>query len=426
MRTGTPARARPAPWPARLPRALPLSLSSTIVHKQSFFKSVPLYPLISVIKKLQILRRSQSQRARNWKERFKHGEHGEKGSALSSAIIGLVQEEERGLLKVQILMFENNGEDSELDYDKYGKEMLVLRPGTSTLQVLRVRVLLETLTALGTPQRRQQKLDLACANVERWAREAHGGANDPPAKQTLVVVCSGDWGQVAHKLSRRFGKTFACLNMANAYHFGGGYDYGTAAQEENMFRRTDCHFADALLGEGNRGQKGNYPEDAVHLLNGKHGRVYLDVKPRVCIRGPEEHLKPLGQMEASGDIGYQWLKDDQVFPFYELRAAAHDLRRGAQFSWEECRKRIDAQLDTLAEAGIKHVVLSAFGCGAFQNPSDKVAICYRQALEDRPADQFKVVAFGIFHGGVKKDNFGPFAKELSKLPYPKFAVSNHY
>ena len=28
--------------------------------------------------------------------------------------------------------------------------------------------------------------------------------------------------------------------MANAYLFGGGYAHGQVAQEENMFRRTDC------------------------------------------------------------------------------------------------------------------------------------------------------------------------------------------
>ena len=48
---------------------------------------------------------------------------------------------------------------------------------------------------------------------------------------------------MTQKLTKVYGETFAVLNMANAYFPGGGYDEGMPAQEENMFRRTDCHFA---------------------------------------------------------------------------------------------------------------------------------------------------------------------------------------
>ena len=53
-------------------------------------------------------------------------------------------------------------------------------------------------------------------------------------------VLPGDWGDVTLALTKRHGRTFAVLNMANAYSFGGGYAHGQVAQEENRFRRTDC------------------------------------------------------------------------------------------------------------------------------------------------------------------------------------------
>merc|ERR550525_1439711 len=93
------------------------------------------------------------------------------------------------------------------------------------------------------------------------------------------------------------------------------------AQEENMFRRTDCHFS--LDPDPKRGEMDPhsrlYLQRETDLLNGKHGKVYLDAQnPRVCIRGSEDR--------RSRDLGYRWLEEDEIFPFYELRAAAVDLR----------------------------------------------------------------------------------------------------
>lgn len=82
------------------------------------------------------------------------------------------------------------------------------------------------------------------------------------------------------------------------------------------------------------------------LISGKNGKIYLDTKQqRICIRGPEDRTKP--------NLGYQWLADDEVFPFYELRSAAQDLRGGIPFNDKETRRRIAAQLDTLIASTIE-------------------------------------------------------------------------
>ena len=65
------------------------------------------------------------------------------------------------------------------------------------------------------------------------------------------------------------------------------------------------------------------------------------------------------------------------------------------------------QLDTLIEKGVRHAVLSAFGCGAFMNPAERVAAAYRAELEKR-ATHFDVIAFGIFHAGYGPNNYAPF------------------
>mmetsp|Transcript_20709 Transcript_20709/g.60231 ORF Transcript_20709/g.60231 Transcript_20709/m.60231 type:complete len:235 (-) Transcript_20709:288-992(-) len=201
---------------------------------------------------------------------------------------------------------------------------------------------------------------------------------------------------------------FAVLNMANAHVPGGGYTEGCVAQEENMFRRTDCHFSidrndeETVRRRSANGFDGDveYTPSMTRLLSGAEGRVYLDAaSPRVCIRGPEDRTRD--------DLGYDFLPEDRIFPFYELRAAAVDLRGGGRYDDDEMRKRIAAQLDTLTAAGVRHAVLSAFGCGAFCNPARDVAGVYREEIEKRSAD-FDVLAFAIFHAGYGPDNFTPF------------------
>jgi hypothetical protein len=187
------------------------------------------------------------------------------------------------------------------------------------------------------------------------------------------------------------------------------------AQEENMFRRTDCHFA-IVRGTFMKSHDA-YKDEHSDLLNGKNGKVYLDTaKPRVCIRGQEQIRKENGMTQVIQ--WYEPLPVDRVFPFYELRAAAVDLRPTEKnptktYDHKETEKRVAAQLETLISENVRHVVLSAFGCGAFENPADRVASAYHEALRTRHK-YFDVVAFAIFNAGYGPHNFAPFKKEFAK------------
>lgn len=257
----------------------------------------------------------------------------------------------------------------------------------------RREVLRETVRAFREADPPDRYHRLAGRNLERWRGQAQGSA------PTLHVL-PGDWGEVAHAMTRSFGRCFAVLNMANAHVPGGAYVEGAVAQEENIFRRTDCHFAVTDAEYDRRADR--YRPGMTRLLTGRDGRVYLDVEtPRVCIRGPEDRSAP--------DLGYAWLPDSEVFPFHELRCAAQDLRGGRPFDEADARRRIAAQLDTLMHHGVRHAVLGASGCGAFRNPTRRVAELYREEIEERRAS-FRVLVFAIFPAGYSPDNFGPFAQ----------------
>jgi hypothetical protein len=191
--------------------------------------------------------------------------------------------------------------------------------------------------------------------------------------------------------------------MANAYKPGGGYLEGYTAQEENIFRRTDCH--EALEDSEMAPDKNRYTREMSRLINGEDGRVYLDTEnPRVCFRGPE----------VSGGHGYELLPDDEVFHFYELRSAAVDLGDGSPFDPDEARRRIRAQLDTLREAGVRRAVFSAFGFGAFRNPASEVARLYREEIQKEADGGLEEVVFAVFHAGYGPDNFAPFTEVFGR------------
>ena len=169
------------------------------------------------------------------------------------------------------------------------------------------------------------------------------------------------------------------------YVRGGAYIEGAWAQEVNIYRGSDCHF-DIRDDEYDR-EADRYRPHMTELISGVSGRAYLDARhPRIWIRGSEATDQP--------NLGYRWLEENEVFPFYELRSAAQDLRRGGLFDAAIARRQIAAQLDTLIEAKIRHAVLGAFGCGAFRNPADEVAAIYRQEIERRQ-DSFYIIAFAI-------------------------------
>ena len=255
-----------------------------------------------------------------------------------------------------------------------------------------LRETLDTFTSAEPPNKYQV---LAASNLQRWKDET-----SQAKAQGQVRILAGDWGEVTGALTREHGVCFAVLNMANAYVPGGGYVEGSPAQEENIFRRSDCHFY--VTDREYNVQLDRYLTEMTRLISAEDGLVYLDTEhPRTCIRGPEDRSKP--------DLGYPWLPEHEIFPFFELRAAAKDLRDGSDFDPDEARHRIAAQLNTLRVNGIRHAVLGASGCGAFRNPSREVARIYKEELDARRAD-FALIAFAIFAAGYGPGNYAPFAE----------------
>tara|TARA_B110001452_G_scaffold254198_1_gene245547 strand:- start:17446 stop:18528 length:1083 start_codon:yes stop_codon:yes gene_type:complete len=273
----------------------------------------------------------------------------------------------------------------------------------------------------------------AARNVARWAGlTAH--TSERPARRVLLV--SGDMLETACKLTKEYGRVFAVLNMANAVHPGGGFATGSAAQEENMMRRTNIvpKLNDpSKLRWDEHGNVPIYTKEMTDLLNAKHGVVGCD-DPGETISPRQMHIVIRGrEVFEDDDLGYRFLTEGEVFPFYELRAAAVNLNRYKPASLGETQlecihnemyHRVNAQLWTLVQRGIRHVVLSAFGCGAFGNDPTKIATIYAELLKQPPyVDAFDVVAFSIFFAGFGANNAFVFqeAFKQSSLSFESYS-----
>jgi uncharacterized protein (TIGR02452 family) len=77
--------------------------------------------------------------------------------------------------------------------------------------------------------------------------------------------------------------------------------------------------------------------------------------------------------------------------------------------------RIERVLAVAAHHGHTHLVLGAWGCGAFGNDPEKVARWFRQSLEGPFAGVFDRVVFAILDHWMDRRNIAPFERELGAM-----------
>eukprot|EP00392_Amoebophrya_sp_AT5.2_P014670 g14831.t1 len=232
---------------------------------------------------------------------------------------------------------------------------------------LRVSALIDTIYGL-TIDRANMPMyhKKAAENLKIFRANALHPITDSSAPPEVRVIM-GDSLATAQYLTKYYGEQFAVLNMANARNVGGGVNRGAAAQEENIFRRSDCLLT---VDQNQLGpDPAHYNKKTRDLIWGKNGKalltrpfiilpsamycnsksvsngrgrvvlvmfgadssvdeigttqVYLDTDhSRVCVKDVEEQRGKYGDPET---LGYRWLDSSEVFPFYELRAAAANV-----------------------------------------------------------------------------------------------------
>lgn len=206
--------------------------------------------------------------------------------------------------------------------------------------------------------------------------------NTFPKYETEVKVVNNDCLYEAKKLIDE-GLKPAVLNMASFHTPGGGVINGSAAQEENIFRRTNIfkslyqfnHIGDNY---GIKQKEERYP------LDYNYGGIYT---PKVFV------------FKGSDDVDYKLLDEPFYVDVITLPAVKNpSMKNGKIVPWVETtiKNKIKQILNIALENKNDSLVLSAFGCGAYGTPPEQMAKFFADVLaSEKYQGLFRVIHFAI-------------------------------
>ena len=199
-----------------------------------------------------------------------------------------------------------------------------------------------------------------------------------------VEICDEDCVVVAARCCQEGGTSVWLLNMAAASTPGGGARSGCNAQEEHL-----CRCSNLLPHLEHAAAEGKYP---LH-------RWYGEVPDfRILVHEKIEFFKH--------PRDYRTLRRQDRFEIGVLTAAAEKVR-GERKLGPNAERFIGWLLDTAIMQGCTHLVLSAWGCGAFGQCPHAVAKCFQQNFAKITHVKLKVI-FAILDDHNSTDNLAAF------------------
>lgn len=178
------------------------------------------------------------------------------------------------------------------------------------------------------------------------------------------------------------GKRPLALNFANGISPGGGFLHGARAQEEVLCRSSALYLT--------------LNSDPMY---GAHACRPLPDSTDWAILSPDV---PVFRDDAGNPLDDPWTLS------FLTCAAPYAPLVGASRSAELLQRRIHRTLAISRAYGYTHLVLGAWGCGAFGNDPLRTARDYRAALEGEFAGAFSEIIFAITDWSQERRFLGPF------------------
>ena len=226
-------------------------------------------------------------------------------------------------------------------------------------------------------------------------------------QNTRFSVIEADCLEVAELLLKA-GFNPCVLNMASRQNPGGGVVNGSGAQEENLFRRSNL-FASLYQFAHYAQRYGITKSEKQYPLDRNCGGIYSQ---NVTV------------FRSSENTGYALLDS----PFQVSIVSVPALNRpeleevGGQYRIvrdliEPTKDRMRTILLIAGKYGHNALVLSAFGCGAFCNPPEHIALLFKEVFAEAEfQNRFALAVFAIINDNNSNrahnpnGNFEPFRK----------------
>lgn len=211
----------------------------------------------------------------------------------------------------------------------------------------------------------------------------------------LINVTNCDTLKAAYNLYKKDKRNVLVMNFANATHAGGGYLTGSVAQEECLCRQSTLYASISSKKAQEMysfNDKKRLPFDSDYMLLSKNVEVFRDSNNELL---------------------------DKSFVTSVLTIPAPNLfGRAADETQEDIdlmmKHRIRNFFTVAIEFGYKHLVLGAWGCGAFGHDARKVAGYFKQLLfEDGFKDYFDTIEFAVLDTTYTKYNYHSFLEVFS-------------
>lgn len=193
------------------------------------------------------------------------------------------------------------------------------------------------------------------------------------------------------------GKKVAVLNFANN-HTVGGAPYSAGAQEESLCRCSTLYACLLAMKEKFYDRHISQFENREIDYMGNDDLIYT---PDVVVFKTDERTDPIMPVLLPRE---EWYKVDVI------TSAAPEIFRMLSIpdNYEDViSSRIKKILDVAARENVQVLILGAWGCGAFKNPSDVVARVFHSLLKNY---SFEVVEFAMASRSDVSDSV--FAKEF--------------
>jgi len=198
------------------------------------------------------------------------------------------------------------------------------------------------------------------------------------------------------------GKKVAVLNFANNHHAGGGVVSGANAQEECLCRCStlySCISDEKMMKDFYEYHTELFNQNNLNFL----GNDDLIYSPDVVVCKTDT---PVPERMAQKD----WYKVDVITcAAPNIGHIPYDSPEEKEELFDLFTKRFKHIIDAAVFNGVEVLILGAFGCGAFGNDPEIVALAAKEALPYRKG-KLETVEFAVFATPRDQRNYDEFVK----------------